>query len=80
MLPWARWTGSDREDDRRSADAGLLQDLVLDSHDVEQFLTKPVSIAGKVLSAENGEVLGSVTLLRERLRTTVVSSGPAGRP
>ncbi len=53
----------------------ILQDLVLDSDDVEEFLTKLVTIAGRALSAED-EVLCGVTLLRSRSKTTVASNSP----
>lgn len=52
-----------------------LQDLVLDSDDVEQFLTKLVTVAGRRLSAEADEVMCGVTLLRDRTKTTVASNG-----
>lgn len=54
---------------------GLLQDMVLDSRDVEEFLTKLVTVAGRSLSADD-EVLCGVTLLRARTKTTVASNGP----
>ena len=69
----------DHKDDKGSAASGLLQDLVLDSHDVEEFLTKLVTIAGRTLSAEDDEVLCGVTLLRERSKTTIASNGPAAQ-
>ncbi|MHA7240534.1 GAF and ANTAR domain-containing protein [Arthrobacter sp. TMS1-12-1] len=54
---------------------GLLQDMVLDSQDVEEFLTKLVTVAGRSLSADD-EVLCGVTLLRARTKITVASNGP----
>ncbi|MHA7279978.1 ANTAR domain-containing protein [Arthrobacter sp. MDT2-2] len=65
----------DRERDRGPAVPGLLQDMVLDSADVEDFLTKLVKIAGSTLSAEDDEVLCGVTLLRARTKTTVATNG-----
>jgi GAF domain-containing protein len=62
--------------DNGPAVPALLQDLVLDSDDVEQFLTKLVTIAGHTLSAEGDEVLCGVTLLRDRTKTTVASNSP----
>jgi GAF domain-containing protein len=67
---------ADHEKDRRPAVSSLLHDLVLDSEDVEAFLTKLVTIAGRSLSAEDDEVLCGVTLLRARSKTTVASNGP----
>jgi GAF domain-containing protein len=49
--------------------------MVLDSDDVEDFLTKLVTIAGSTLSAEDDEVLCGVTLLRARTKTTVATNG-----
>ncbi|MEG9249810.1 GAF and ANTAR domain-containing protein [Arthrobacter sp. Soc17.1.1.1] len=54
----------------------LLQDMVLDSEDVEQFLTKLVTMAGHTLSAEDDEVLCGITLLRDRSKITVASNSP----
>lgn len=62
--------------DKGPAVSGLLQDLVLDSDDVEEFLTKLVTIAGHSLSHEDDEVLCGVTLLRARTKTTVASNSP----
>lgn len=67
---------ADGHDDRAPAVSVLAQDLVLDSGDVGEFLTKLVTIAGHTLSAKDDEVLCGVTLLRERTRTTVASNGP----
>ncbi|TKV29075.1 GAF and ANTAR domain-containing protein [Arthrobacter sp. NamB2] len=66
----------DHENDKSPAVPGLLQDVVLDSQDVEEFLTKLVTIAGHTLSAEHDEVLCGVTLLRARTKTTVASNSP----
>lgn len=66
----------DHDNGRVSANPGLLHDLVLDSDDVEQFLTKLVTMAGRTLSAEEDEVLCGVTLLRDRSKATVASNGP----
>ncbi|WP_051477127.1 GAF and ANTAR domain-containing protein [Arthrobacter sp. Br18] len=59
--------------------AALLQDLVLDSADVEEFLIGLVKVAGKVLSGSEDEVLCAVTLLRPRMKTTVASSSENAR-
>lgn len=56
-------------------DAGAIQDMVLDSEDVEQFLTKLVIAAGHRMSTGSDEVLCGVTLLRDRVKTTVASNG-----
>lgn len=66
----------DSEKEKGPAFPGLLQDMVLDSDDVEEFLTKLVKVAGRALSAEDDEVLCGVTLLRARTKTTVASNGP----
>lgn len=66
----------DHENDKGPANPALLQDLVLDSGDVEAFLTKLVTIAGHSLSAEDDEVLCGVTLLRARSKITVASNSP----
>ena len=65
---------ADHEKDKGTAVSGLLQDMVLDSEDVEEFLTKLVTVAGHTLSAEDDEVLCGVTLLRARTKTTVASN------
>ncbi|WP_231554428.1 GAF and ANTAR domain-containing protein [Arthrobacter sp. L77] len=65
----------DHQRDNRPGVPGLLQDMVLHSDDVEEFLTKLVTVAGRSLSADD-EVLCGVTLLRARTRTTVASNGP----
>lgn len=60
--------------------AGLLQDMVLESIDVEEFLTNLSKLAAERLSSRGTEVLGAVTLLRPRSKTTVASSSdPAKR-
>ncbi|MFJ6002273.1 ANTAR domain-containing protein [Arthrobacter sp. NPDC092385] len=66
----------EHEKDKGPAVSGMLQDMVLDSDDVEEFLTKLVKIAGHALSAADDEVLCGVTLLRARTKTTVASNSP----
>ncbi|WP_244186069.1 GAF and ANTAR domain-containing protein [Arthrobacter agilis] len=67
---------ADHEKEKSPVFPGLLQDMVLDSDDVEEFLTKLVKVAGHTLSAEDDEVLCGVTLLRARTKTTVASNSP----
>jgi GAF domain-containing protein len=66
---------ADYDKDQGAIAPVILQDLVLDSDDVEAFLTKLVTMAGRALSADN-EVLCGVTLLRSRSKTTVASNSP----
>ncbi|THJ68661.1 GAF and ANTAR domain-containing protein [Arthrobacter echini] len=65
----------DHENELGPVASGQVQDLVLDSADVEEFLTKLVIVAGHRLSAEADEVMCGVTLLRARTKTTVASNG-----
>jgi GAF domain-containing protein len=57
----------------------LLQDMVLDSADVEGFLTELVKLAAETLESRNGEMLCGVTLLRPRRAATVASSSDHAR-
>ncbi|RJT82909.1 ANTAR domain-containing protein [Arthrobacter cheniae] len=54
--------------------AGVLQDMVLESTDVEEFLTNLAKLAAGRFSSPDTEVLAAVTLLRPRTKTTVASS------
>ncbi|MBG6182514.1 hypothetical protein IWX65_000447 [Arthrobacter sp. CAN_A214] len=54
--------------------AGTLQDLVLDSGDVEKFLDGLAGLAVARLSSPGNDVLCGVTLLRPRKAETVASS------
>jgi GAF domain-containing protein len=57
------------------ADASVfLQDMVLDSPDVEHFLNNLVHVAAEYLSEPGREVLCGVTLLRPRHAETLASS------
>jgi hypothetical protein len=53
---------------------GMLQDMVLESADVEGFLTNLAKLAAEQFSSPDAEVLAAVTLLRPRTKTTVASS------
>ncbi|MEG9250046.1 GAF and ANTAR domain-containing protein [Arthrobacter sp. Soc17.1.1.1] len=59
--------------------AGTLQDLVLDSGDVEKFLDNLAELAVAQLSSPDNEVLCGVTLLRPRKAETVASSSKPAR-
>lgn len=59
--------------------AGTLQDLVLDSGDVERFLDNLAELAAARLSSPGTEVLCGVTLLRPRKSKTVASSSEPAR-
>jgi GAF domain-containing protein len=53
---------------------GMLQDMVLDSNDVHEFLDGLVKLAADTLSHNKREVLGGIVLLRPRTKATVASS------
>ncbi|MFF1252664.1 ANTAR domain-containing protein [Pseudarthrobacter sp. NPDC058329] len=53
---------------------GMLQDMVLESNDVEGFLTNLAKLAAERFSSPDAEVLAAVTLLRPRTKVTVASS------
>jgi putative methionine-R-sulfoxide reductase with GAF domain len=53
---------------------GMLQDMVLESSDVEEFLSNLAKLAADRLSSEGNEVLCGITLLRPRSKATVASS------
>ncbi len=64
-------------DDQTSGDAslpGMLQDMVLESPDINSFLDGLARLAADTLSSPGTEVFCGVTLLRPRARTTVASS------
>lgn len=58
---------------------GTLQDLVLDSGDVEKFLGNLAELAVARLSSPDNDVLCGVTLLRPRKAKTVASSSEPAR-
>lgn len=58
---------------------GTLQDLVLDSGDVEKFLDNLAELAVAQLSSPGNDVLCGVTLLRPRKAETVASSSEPAR-
>lgn len=53
---------------------GLLQDMVLESSDVDAFLDGVVKLAADTLSSPDREILCGITLLRARTKGTVASS------
>ncbi|MHA7284652.1 GAF and ANTAR domain-containing protein [Arthrobacter sp. MDT3-44] len=54
--------------------SGMLQDMVLESTDIENFLTNLAKLAAARFSSPDTEVLAAVTLLRPRTKITVASS------
>jgi hypothetical protein len=54
--------------------SGMLQDMVLESSDVHNFLTGLSQLAANQLSPAGSEVLAAVILLRPRTKATVASS------
>ncbi|MDQ0736146.1 GAF and ANTAR domain-containing protein [Arthrobacter agilis] len=57
----------------------LLQDMVLESEDVQGFLTGLATVASKAFTGLYGEVFCGVTLLRPRSMITVASSSDRAR-
>lgn len=53
-----------------------LQDILLDSEDIRQYLHQLSTYAADLLSVHGVEVFAAVTLIRDRKPTTVASSGP----
>ncbi|MHA7283326.1 GAF and ANTAR domain-containing protein [Arthrobacter sp. TMS2-4] len=53
---------------------GMLQDMVLDSSDINEFLDGLVRLAADTLSTPDRNVMCGVTLLRSRFKGTVASS------
>lgn len=65
---------------RPDAYAGsLLQDLLVVSADLDEFLNGLVAAAAAVLSDQHGEALVSVTLLRPRTRAAIASTARIAR-
>jgi GAF domain-containing protein len=54
----------------------MLQDMVMDSDDVQEFLTGLVQVASRAFTGAYGEVFCGVTLLRPRSMVTVAASSP----
>lgn len=63
------------EQPRQQALIGEIQDLLLDSPDVQDFLEDLAGFAAKSLSRPGDEVFCGITLLRDRTAGTVASSG-----
>lgn len=61
----------------REAVSGELQDLVLDSSDVEEFLRDLARYAAKELSRPDRPVICGVTVMRRRKSITTAASSPA---
>lgn len=57
----------------------ILQDMVLDSQDVQQFLDGLVTVSAAAFTGAYGEVLCGVTLLRPKSMVTVASSSAYAR-
>jgi GAF domain-containing protein len=57
----------------------LLQDMVLESEDVQDFLTGLATLASQAFTGPYGEVFCGVTLLRPRSMITVASSSEKAR-
>lgn len=60
----------------REALTARLQDMVLDSTDVHDFLTSLVCVAAESFTGSSQEVFCGITLLRPRTNITVASSSP----
>ena len=58
---------------------GMLQDMVLESTDVDDFLTELAKLAAQRFSSSGSEVLCAVTLLRPRNKATIASSSEAAQ-
>ncbi|WP_244186110.1 GAF and ANTAR domain-containing protein [Arthrobacter agilis] len=58
---------------------GMLQDMVLESSDVNEFLDGLAKLAADALSSEGSEVFCGVTLLRSRAKGNVASSSEQAR-
>lgn len=56
-----------------------IQDLLLDTPDVEEFLAELARRSAKTLSGPSGRVLCGITLMRRRSAATVASSGDEAR-
>lgn len=53
---------------------GMLQDMVLESADVDEFLSRLAQMAADNFSSSDNNVLCAVTLLRPQTKTTIASS------
>ena len=53
---------------------GMLQDMVLESAGVDEFLTRLAKLAARKMSTEDNAVLCAITLLRPRTKATIASS------
>ena len=60
--------------DNISSEPAQLQDLVLDSTDLERFLNRLAVFAAGTFSTENRQVFCSVTLLRPKSKSVIASS------
>ena len=58
---------------------GMLQDMVLESPDIEGFLTDLSKLAAARSSSPDTEVFAAVTLLRPKTKTTVAGSSEHAR-
>jgi GAF domain-containing protein len=63
-----------RREVKQDTVTAMLQDMVLDSADVQEFLDGLVRVAAEAFTGAYGEVLCGVTLLRPRSMITVASS------
>lgn len=63
----------------RSLVVGEVQDLLLDTQDVEDFLNELARYSAENLSGPRGELLCGITLLRHRAAATVASSSERAR-
>ncbi|NKX50424.1 GAF and ANTAR domain-containing protein [Arthrobacter deserti] len=59
--------------------AEVMQDIVQENGDVEQFLADLVKLAARTLSAAGSEVACGISLLRPRTKTTIASSSEHAR-
>ncbi|RJT78466.1 ANTAR domain-containing protein [Arthrobacter cheniae] len=75
-MPDEQELGRETEDEPLAA---VLQDVVLDSQDVKEFLTGLTEIAASAFSGSHGEVFCGITLLRPRSKVTVASSSERAR-
>lgn len=69
--------GKSADDEMR--EPARLQDLVLDSTDLEKFLTRLSEFVAQTFSSDTREVLCSVTLLRPRTKGVIASSSDHAR-
>ncbi|MHA7179491.1 ANTAR domain-containing protein [Arthrobacter sp. MDB2-24] len=76
FMPDERELGREAEEEPLAA---VLQDVVLDSEDVKDFLTGLTEVAAAAFSGAHGEVFCGVTLLRPHSKVTVASSSERAR-